>query len=350
MVIVIPAYEPGETFVDFVKTLKKQLGLPIVIVNDGSQEDKTPLFDALKTTATVLTHEKNKGKGAAMKTAIAYVNKELPEEDGVLFADADGQHTVEDITKLLAAFKDHTEALVLGVRAFEGEIPWKSRFGNTLTRGVFSLVSGVKLSDTQTGLRAFGRKYFARALEISGERYEYEMNMLLCFARENVPFYEVPIKTVYIDQENSTSHFDPIKDSIKIYGVIFKFVGSSLFSALLDYGLFLVFLGWFGAMGTGIDPKVCANITARVISSVVNFLCNQHYVFESKQPTLQAALRYFILAVVILGLNTALLLLFTEHLGLGAPLAKPIVEVALFVVSFLTQNRFVFKQKKTKDN
>lgn len=343
MVIIIPAYEPEITFEGFVKQLKARFAFPILIVNDGSSKEKEPVFEALRPYAQILTHAQNEGKGAAMKTAVRYVNEHMPEEDSVIFADADGQHSAHDIEKVAEALRAHEDSLILGVREFSSEVPVKSRFGNKLTRAVFRFVSGVRLSDTQTGLRAFSRRFFERALQISGKRYEYEMNMLLCFAREGVPFFEVPIRTLYIDEKNSTSHFNAFWDSLRIYGVIFQFAGASLFSAAADYLLFLLFTALFTKLSLPFEAVAGANILARICSAGLNYTINKKYVFQSTAK--QSLVRYILLAAVILTLNTGILLLLTKHLLIKAALAKPLAEILLFIFSFLMQNRFVFQDK-----
>lgn len=172
MVVVIPAYEPNEELENLVSELNC-MNYRIVIVNDGSSSDKNVIFERLKDKATILHHTVNYGKGRAIKTALHYISEHMPEESGVVTVDADGQHQSNDIVSVCQSLRYHNEKLILGVRKFEGKVPLRSRFGNAVTRAVFSLTSGKKLRDTQTGLRAFRTELIPFMLNIKGDRYEY---------------------------------------------------------------------------------------------------------------------------------------------------------------------------------
>ncbi len=234
MMIVIPAYQPDEKLTGVVDILIAKTNFPIVIVDDGSRADCRPLFDTLseKEQVTVLHHEVNRGKGAALKTAFQYVYDNFPEEEGVITVDADGQHLPADVLRVADAFRSHRNALVTGSRRFTGKVPFKSRAGNAITRFVFAISTGVKVYDTQTGLRAFSRDNIPRMLTLKGDRYEYEISQLLYCCREMIPIVEVPIETVYIE-DNASSHFRALRDGWRIYKMILMFVSSSLLSFLL---------------------------------------------------------------------------------------------------------------------
>ena len=193
MIIVIPAYQPDEKLTGVVDTLISKTNFPIVIVDDGSQADCQPLFAALseKDQVTVLHHEVNRGKGAAMKTAFQYVYDYCPDAEGVITVDADGQHLPDDVLRVAETFRAHRDALVTGSRRFTGNVPFKSRAGNAITRFVFAISTGVKLYDTQTGLRAFSRENIPRMISLKGDRYEYEISQLLYCCRELIPIVEV---------------------------------------------------------------------------------------------------------------------------------------------------------------
>ncbi len=198
----------------------------IIIVNDGSDnEHLAPFAEAQKKPGvTVLTHPVNYGKGHALKTAFEYCKNNL-DIAGVVTIDGDGQHHPEDIRACALRMKE-TGNVVLGCRDFSlPDVPFKSRNGNNITKFVFRTFCGIKISDTQTGLRAIPAKYFDDMLETSGERFEYETNMLLEMKRRKIGFDEVKIRTIYEDNNKST-HFHPFRDSYKIYKVIFKFMFS----------------------------------------------------------------------------------------------------------------------------
>ncbi len=215
-VILIPAYTPDEKLISLLKMLTEH-GTVNIVVNDGSGHDYDALFKKAEVYAVVLRHEENRGKGAALKTGLQYIEKFVKPPYIIVTADADGQHAVSDIIRAASVAEREPDSLVLGSRKIEKNAPFRSRFGNGLTRAVFRISTGTAIYDTQTGLRAFCDKYVSFMKDIPGERYEYEMNVLLCWARAKRSVREIWIKTIYIDG-NTSSHFHVIRDSILIYG------------------------------------------------------------------------------------------------------------------------------------
>lgn len=336
-IALIPAYEPDQRLADLAKEMSER-GFSVLIVDDGSGAAYRPVFAAAARFATVLTHEKNRGKGAALKTALAWIEENLAAPHTVVTMDADGQHLPEDAERICAAAEAEPEALILGGRRFAGRVPLRSRFGNSVTRLVFRLSTGAKIYDTQTGLRAFSDRLLGELRTVKGERYEYEMNVLLRWAREKRPLREFPIQTVYLDG-NRSSHFRALRDSVRIYREILKFSASSLLSFLLDYGLFCLL-----SVRTG--RVVVSNVAARLISGSVNYTVNRKLVFESRAGVGTSLLQYALLAAGILGVNTLSLWLLVTGLGLNRYLAKILVEAALFAASYLIQKRWIFRGKE----
>ena len=220
----------------------------------------------------------------------------LPQCDLAVTADADGQHRYEDILRVCAAAGAAPGALVLGSRKFEGDVPLRSRLGNGITRHVFSIASGVKVYDTQTGLRAFGREGMERFVTVPGERYEYEINMLLTAAQGGMPILEEWIETVYLD-DNASSHFNPFKDSLKIYLCILKFCASSLLAFVVDYVLALILKALTASWPAALSLNFSV-IVARLVSGTVNFTVNRHVVFKGNESLGKAIAKYVALAVV----------------------------------------------------
>lgn len=334
MIVVIPAYEPDEKLLRVVAELKRDTDYAIVVVNDGSSEAAEPVFAALPEGVTLLRHAQNRGKGRALKTAYEYIAAHFPQSEGIVTVDADGQHLPADVVRVSGDWEAHPEALVLGSRRFTGTVPWRSRAGNAITRVVFRLSTGVSVYDTQTGLRAFAVSSIPMMLEMRGERYEYEINVLLYATRQHMPIREVTIETVYI-ADNASSHFHPMRDSWRIYKMILLFAASSLLAAAVDYVLVLSLSALFAKQAQGLLWSV---VLARVISSFLNYMLNRKLVFEDCSR--RSVFRYYLVAAGIMAANYGLLSLISGVMPLA--LAKLLVELALYPLSFYLQRRFVF--------
>lgn len=368
-IAVIPAYEPDEKLID-VASEAAAAGFQVVVVDDGSENGKAvkagsvspeifrKIFEDTKFFAHVIRYPENKGKGYAMKTAFSYITKTYEDNYTVVVIDSDGQHKVSDAVRLTDYAAVHRDTLVLGSRKQGAGSPLRSRIGNGITRNLFSMMSGVRVYDTQTGLRAFSDELMGRMLKISGDRYEYEMNMLMDFAKEHIKITELPIETIYIDN-NSGSHFNAIKDSFRIYRELFKFSASSFASFLIDYGVFGCIVGLFGP-SSGVT--LFANVFARFISATANYSINRNFVFAGnddeycrKEKTRKAGIegseaKYACLAVLILLLNTTVLYVLSEKAGIPTMRAKVMTECVMFIVNFLLQKYFVFREKKSSGN
>lgn len=352
--VILPSLNPDEKMVNTVKGLIKEGFNDIVVVDDGSAEANKKYFEEVKALdgVEVLVHEVNKGKGRAMKTAFEYIMNNRKDISGVVTVDGDGQHLPKDIKNCVEAMEKEEDKVVLGVRNFSGpEIPARSKFGNNMTKAIFRFACGIKISDTQTGLRAIPFKYLPIMIAIEGERYEYETNQLLIIKKQNIKMHEVVIETVYID-DNSSSHFNPIKDSIKIYKVIFKFIASSLASFLVDALLFTITNIILGSKSVNMRPELrllIATAVARVVSSLVNYTMNRKMVFESKESVGGSMLRYYILCVCQAAVSYGLVFLFADivfkvEARLLETLIKFAVDMCLFFISFRIQQRWVFKR------
>jgi glycosyltransferase involved in cell wall biosynthesis len=220
--VLIPAYQPGASLVSLVAELSAEGGLAVLVVDDGSGPAWCPVFDAICVMPSVhiLRHVTNLGKGSALKTGLRHIWATMPEVRWVVTADADGQHTVDDILHVAAAVRS-SEHFVLGSRGLDGKVPRCSRLGNTLTRCLFRFLSGHNLRDTQSGLRGFPREQIPELLSLSGEHYEYEINVLMHMCRIGAPPLEIPIRTVYLEG-NRSSHFCPITDSLRVCSMLLK--------------------------------------------------------------------------------------------------------------------------------
>lgn len=331
----IPAWQPDETLVHFTRELEHE-GFEVLLVDDGSDAACAPVFDAAES-CQVLRHPENRGKGAALKTGLAWLREHERAPYVVVTADADGQHRSADVLRCAEEAQLHPDSLVLGTRAFDGDVPLRSRLGNGITRLIFRLSSGHWVGDTQTGLRAFRETQIDQLLRIPGTRYEYEMNMLLECSRQGVPLRELPIETVY-EPGNPTSHYRALRDSGRILGEILRFSAASLVSFCVDFGLFCLFSGLTGMVAL-------SNVAARLFSAGVNFTLNRSLVFRGQGDWGAQLRRYALLAAGVLLCNTLILKALTLG-GVPAPAAKLVTELGLFACSYAVQRRFIFRTRE----
>ena len=214
-IALIPSYEPDEKLLELLTVISNK-DIDVIIVDDGSGEKYKKIFEESKEYAYVISYDENMGKGYALKTGLRYIKENFKGDYIIITMDSDGQHTVEDAEKLVNYIEKNTDELVLGKRIRGKGIPLRSRFGNEVTRFIYKLSTGVNIYDTQTGLRAFSNELIDKMIEIEGNRYEYEMNVLLELPPLGIKIHEIEIQTIYLDS-NSSSHFKVFKDSMKIY-------------------------------------------------------------------------------------------------------------------------------------
>lgn len=336
-IALIPAYEPGEALLKLLEQLSRA-DFEMIVVDDGSGGAYAQVFQQASAYAKVLRHTKNRGKGAALKTGMSYILQNFGEDGIVVTVDADGQHRAKDARRLCETARRRPDALILGSRSLKEHVPARSRFGNTITRHVYRLSTGLKVHDTQTGLRAFSVSLLPTLLAVSGERYEYEMNVLLAFARKHIPIMEITVDTVYIDR-NAASHFNTVRDSARIYKEILRFSASSFAGFLTDYAV-------YGLLLLCVPRLWMANVGARVVSATVNYTLNRRFVFRSARSVKASAPQYVLLAAVILAGNTLLLSLFVDGLGINRMAAKIFVELIFFAVSWLVQRCIIFRRRE----
>lgn len=342
-VVIIPVYGPEGCLSSLVDELWKK-GNEVIVVDDGSGEESRQVFQALSGQALVLRHEKNRGKGASIRTALQYIRENKEDGPVIGIMDGDGQHLPRDMEQLLRRAAAEPGSLILGVRQVGKEMPFRSRLGNAVTRQIFRLVSGKYISDTQSGLRAFCYGLLEEFIQVQGDRYEYETNVLLHCAETDIPVVELPIQTIYKDRENSTSHFHVLRDSFRIYREFLKFLGSSLLSFVIDYLLFglLTLLLPAGRMWL-----LISNVAARIVSAFCNYQMNTRMVFRTGADR-SSGFRYALLAAGILLLNNLVLLIYGRIPGLPVMGAKLLTEITLFLVNFTVQKLVIFKKTVDK--
>ena len=338
-ILLIPSLNPSQKLPSFIEELHELGFWRIIVVDDGSAAKHQLVFEQLQDLkCTVVHHQKNYGKGAAIKSGLEKARKLYGDSISVITADSDGQHLPKDIERMAKKACFSPDALILGVRDFSGkDVPWRSRFGNRVMSLIFRLGSGVRCDDTQTGLRCIPSSLIDLALETEGSRYEYEMNFLQ-EAVKHVSMESIPIETVYEDN-NSASHFKPIRDSYRIMKRFVNYAIASGLSTVLDYGLFALILALLPttqSLGIWI-----ATIISRSGSGAFNYALNRYWCF--KQGTRSSAPKYF-----VLWLSQMLVSAFMVSLLSGmipVLLAKVLTDGSLFVLSYFIQRNWVFQKE-----
>lgn len=341
--LVIPAYEPNNLLIDLVNKLNQTfLGCKIVVINDGSRH-ADDVFKSLKEVdnVTLLENEVNKGKGYTLKKGFSYINSLENDDIVVITCDADGQHQVEDIKKI-ADFElaNDFNGIVLGSRKFKKDMPLRSKFGNQSTVVLFRIVNGVLISDNQTGLRAFKKDLLPVLINIKGNKYEYEMNMLSVAVAKEIPITEIKIEAIYIDN-NSSSHFRVVRDYLRIVGSILKYAIPRLLIVLLEIGLFILSFYLFSkSTDNTFLSIVLAGAVSGLISIGIFLLFHLSFRFKKDKKGWKFVLVSG-LAFVTNSLLTGIFYLAFENIG-GA---KAVNELVLLVLASFTRRLILPKPK-----
>ena len=358
--VVLPSLDPDEKLTAVIDGLLEYGFSDIILVNDGSKSENLHYFEeaaAQHPEIHLLHHEVNKGKGAALKNAFRWFLENRPDGFGVVTVDGDNQHHPAD-TRACCEHMLETGHVVLGCRDFnQSDVPARSSFGNKTTSAIFKIFVGMTISDTQTGLRAIPRNVLEILVDVYGDRFEYETNMLLAFKTHAIPFDEVKIRTVYIE-ENKSSHFRVIHDSWRIYKLIlahfFRYTVSSLVSAVVDTGAYSALTAILGKFLQGFALTACAGAGARVISSLLNFYMNKKLVFQTNVNTGKAMLRYYMLALPQMAAQVLLTQGVYAVLGISdsanglRTFVYAVVMTVLYFLSYVIQQRWVFAPQESK--
>ncbi len=350
-IVVIPAYEPPPSFVEYALDILKAASL-LVVVDDGSGDRYSDIFNKIAENKNVklITLKKNKGKGNALKCAFSYIVSKYSHEKIIVTADCDGQHKVNDVVSVYKSAMSHPDTLVLGGRSFNGDnVPWRSRVGNGIARNIYRALYGQNVTDTQTGLRGFSVLLASGFLGVGGRGFEYEMGVLIYAVKKKIPILQIPIETVYSEKgAPHSSHYRPLNDSIKIFfTVLFSmnvYILSSLLSGVVDVLVFSLIIYNFSA---DVSPltTMTATVVARVSSSFINFILNYKYVFASK--TKSSIFKYYLLCALQMSLSYLLVLVFGNIIGFNFTVSKIIIDICLGILSYRIQRTWVFSERKS---
>ncbi|MBP2457637.1 putative flippase GtrA [Clavibacter michiganensis] len=355
MIVLVPAYQPDARLPALLRDLRAaRPGVGLVVVDDGSGPASAgPFAEARALGAIVLVHPRNLGKGCALRTGLAWIRDAHPGED-VVCADSDGQHAPDDVLRVGDRVAE-TGAMVLGGRRFDGDVPVRSRLGNAVARGLLRRASGGRVHDTQTGLRGYPHGSLGWLLDVPGDRFEYELRVLLRAHADGRPVEEIPIRTLYLDG-NASSHFRPVADSWRVLAPLVLHGIVALGSFLLDLGVLALLVALTGDLVAGV-------IGARLVSGTAAFLANRHLVHRARvgagrhadahrDPLARRdrrhalagdALRYAGLAAAV-ALGDVLLLEALTAAGIPLLAARVGSGFALFLAGFAVQRALVFRR------
>jgi len=334
--IVIPAYRPGDALTGVVRELARVGFRAIVVIDDGSGPAYAEVFQAVSEMdgVHVLRHAVNLGKGAALKSGINFALCEFAGLEGVVTVDADGQHKPADVLKVAAHLHSHPDSLVLGARRFEGPVPFRSRFGNSVTKRVLQLLVGANLRDTQTGLRGIPASFAASLLRLTPSGYDFELDMLVAAHRASIAIVEEPIETVY-EPGNKSSHFNPLLDSMRVYFIFVRFCSVSLATALLDnLAFYIVYKHGAGILG--------AQVAGRCVAVLFNYLMLRWAVFHARDRHSSVLPRYLVMVLASGVASYAGITLMVQTTHIPAQWAKILVESLLFFANFALERDWVF--------
>lgn len=322
--VIIPAWQPDHRLVELVRALANSGFGSLIVVNDGSSTSHEILFKEISevTSVVVLQHARNYGQGRAVRTGLRYAMDNLPHLKGVVTADADGQHAVGDIVRIAEALASGSARPVLGVRRFGAGVPLRSRFGNILTQYVFRLLSGVMISDTQSGLRGIPRALIPMVLRVDADRFEFAVSVLAHFCRIGVAPLEVPIATIYLDG-NRSSHFKPVQDSVRIYLHLARCFAFTLIPALVDFAAFAVAYVASSNLGAAVLAGRLGAIAALTLI---------HLLAPKTQRDTNASYARRAIAFAATGvLSFGAIRLFVDQFGWNPAAAKILVECLLYL-------------------
>ncbi len=217
--VLVPAFDAAETLGAVLSGLRETLGLPVLVVDDGSTDETSRV--ARVAGAEVTRHARNRGKGAALMTGLAEAERRGFTQ--AVTVDADGQHPAASAQRVLHG-SDDPRALVLGVRNLDRDgAPASNRFGNQVSNFFLSTFAGRPLADTQCGLRRYPVRETLE-LRAHARGYALEAEVVLRALARGLPLVEVPIDVVYPAPEDSRSHFRNVIDPTRIVFAVVRTV------------------------------------------------------------------------------------------------------------------------------
>lgn len=343
ILIIIPAYNPPTELFEALLNKLEGAFKNVLIVNDGSDESYNKFFKKIEKKYHVLKHEYNLGKGKAIKTAYSFAKDNYPETLAYVVIDCDNQHDVEDMIKCCKTAIEHPDSLVIGVRDFTLEnVPFKSKAGNNITKTMFKWLFNKDIADTQTGLRAISPKIVDKLLNIPGDRFNYELKCLITCCEENIPIIEVPIKTIYINH-NESSKFNPFKDSLIIYKEFINYYIKLFIPYLISLLIFLITF-YFWNSNNDLKAILLVNIVSGIIGIILNILLNYRNIY--KHNTLGNNAVYILKKLLKILIGGFFIYICYNLLTMNLLLSKILIDIILTIIVYIIFRNVGFKDEK----
>ena len=355
--IVIPSYNPDVKLSMLVDELIMSGFSDIIIVDDGSDfgiRNVETTFEYVKEKAecTILHHPSNLGKGMALKTGFKFCMHNRNKDTIVVTMDDDGEYSIPDVNACLEIYEEnHMEdkPVLIASRDFKaGTYSTKRYIINKVAGIAMTYLCGVDIKDVQTGLRIIPVKYMKNLLKIEGERFEYEINMLVELKYNNISTVEH-----IISKEKETTiryaDYNPIWDICRLIAVMLKYAVSSMAATALDVALFYLIILSMDDTLLNVDKSagmLLATVVARVISSTFNCVVNKRTVFKSDEPMKRVIIKFYIFSLLRALVSYVMILGASYVLGSYADTAtvivKLIVDLILFFAGYGIQKKFIF--------
>ena len=314
-VVLIPSYEPDQQLIKVVDSLLLE-ELPVLVVNDGSNEQYDEVFNQIKDKVQYIKLDHNQGKGVALKTGYKNIPSLFPEAKYVITADGDGQHSTKDIIKMSKLLEEHNEC-ILGIRPFDKSVPFRSRFGNYFSQTTRSLAT---------------KTYLEELTQIKGRRYDYEINQLTSFQLRDYPIIPMKIELIYPEDNNKKTHFRNVKDTWNIQCIIaYQGLPSLISLSLLIAALMALYHFGYSFHHLIIFPAYL--LSAALTLSIWHFL-------EPSQKPLNRVLKELLFTIIKMTSVFALMYLFIDAFKMSFFIAIPLLVILTCLYNWLLPRIF----------
>ncbi len=356
--VIIPFYRPAEKgFLNLITQICDKGYIP-VLINDASPDAALAPLGQPDPRMILLHHERHQGRGAAIRTGLAYIRDHLlpedhpqesesevsaPRDTAYIAVMATSSHfSLDDLECLLetARLPGNARRLTVGVHHPDRKRSLLSRAWNGSVHLLFHALVHAHVPTDMTGLQVFSADFLPHLLELEGDHADYDLRLLHLFSKKGDGFSEVVLQG---EAPPARKNRHIVLDTARLYQHLLRFTASSLFSFLLEYGLFCL-LHYLLRDELPLVGDLIATIAARVFGNGVNYVVNCFFVFRRK-PERNSVLQFAGLTGASIGLS-ALALYLWKLTRLPVPICKILADLCVFVVNYIVQKKLIFRKKK----